>query len=263
MLSGTPSGVAPSRSVWLEWIAAEAPKIPFIAESAECKSIQGWFGNICGQIGLRVSRYDVCNRLAYACFSRSCQKSMDFAGMRPAEHRCHARDLSALIDRVPHGGNAVGICRKHRVKVFHHAILIDEGMRPVEAGVDGASYHLAPAVDAGGQGGKISRQSAIAEDFDFTVLPKYGTEGSPVRAATLPNDLALVVNCPGDVGTLGSKARKRESHAVFPQHRVMRSDAVSQVAYDLALLVDALCLPVWIASHRRKSLGFAAFPYHR
>src|SRR5258708_32973239 len=208
-MSSRPPGLAPSRSVWLECIAAEAPKIPFIAESAECESSQRWFGNICGQIGLRVSRDDVCNRLAYACFYRSCQESVDFARMRPAEHRCHARDLSALIDRVPHGGKEVGICRKHRVKVFHHAILIEEGMRPVEAGVAGASHHLAPAVDAGGQGGKIARQSAIAEDFDFTVLPKYGNEGSAVRAATLPNDLALVVNCPGDVGTLGSKARKR------------------------------------------------------
>src|SRR5258708_16437948 len=54
----TPSGLVPSRSVWLECIAAEAPKIPFIAESAECKSIQRWFGNICGQIGLRASGYD-------------------------------------------------------------------------------------------------------------------------------------------------------------------------------------------------------------
>src|SRR5437868_13595171 len=161
-------------------------------------------GNICAQIGLRVSRYDVCNRLAYACFYRSCQKSMDFARMRPAEHRCHARDLSALIDRVPHGGKEVGICRKHRVKIFHHAILIDEGMRPVEAGVDGASYHLAPAVDAGGQGGKISRQSAMVEDFDLTVLPKYGNEGCAVSAAACPNELTPVISCLGDVGTLGS-----------------------------------------------------------
>ena len=124
--------------------------MPLLLESAECESIQRWFGNICRQIGLRASRYDVCNRLAYARLYRGCQKGVDFARMRPAEHRRHARDLSALIDRVSHGGKEVRICRKHRVKVLDHAVLIDEGMRPVEAGVDGASYHLAPAVDAGG-----------------------------------------------------------------------------------------------------------------
>src|SRR5260221_14691119 len=126
-MSRTTSGLAPRRSVRLECMVQKSPKIPFITESAECKSIQRWFGNICGQIGLRVSRYDVCNRLAYACFYRSCQKSVDFARMRPAEHRCHARDLSTLIDRVAHGGKEVGICRKHRVKVLHHPVLIDKG----------------------------------------------------------------------------------------------------------------------------------------
>src|SRR5260370_9641493 len=172
--------------------------------------------------------------------------------MRPAEDRCHARDLSALIDLVRHGREEVRIRGKNRVKVLHQAVLPDEGMREVEASGQGASYHLAPVVDAGGYGGMISRQSA--EVCDHTVLPKYGNEGCAVSAATLPNNLAPVVNAVGDIGTRGSEARKREGSSVFPQHGVMRSDAVSRVAYDLALLIDALRLPVWIANHCRKSL---------
>src|SRR6266700_5267292 len=106
----------------------------------------------------------------------------------------------------------------------------------------------------------VSRQSA--EVCDHTIVPNYGKEGCAVSAATFPDDLALVVNGPGDVGTLGSKARKREGHAVFPHHGVKRCSAVSRVAYGLAPFVDALRLPVWIATHRRKSMGSAVFPYH-
>src|SRR5260370_25461102 len=136
--------------------------------------------------------------------------------MRPAEDRCHARDLSAYMDLVRHGREEGGIRGKHRVKVLHHAVLPDEGMRPVEASVQGASYHLAPVVDAGGYGGMISRQSA--EVCDHTVLPKYGNEGCAVSAATFPNNLAPVVNAVGVIGTRDSAARHPERSAVFPQH---------------------------------------------
>src|SRR6267378_5235923 len=163
--------------------------------------------------------------------------------MRPAEHRGHARDLSALIDLVSHSCVEVGTRRKQRVQVGHLAVLIDEAVDPVEAGVQRASHHLAAVVDAGGYGGKISRQSA--EVCDCAVLPKNGKNGCAVRAATLPNNLAPVVNAVRDIGTRDSEARKREGSAVFPQHGVMRSDAVSRVAYGLAPLVDALRLPVW------------------
>src|SRR5215469_4403868 len=101
--------------------------------------------------------------------------------MRPAEHRCHARDLSALVDLVSHGCEEVGTCRKQRVKVGHHVVLPDEGMRPVEAGVQGASHYLALVVDAGGYGGKISRQSA--EICECAVLPKRGKFGCVVSTA--------------------------------------------------------------------------------
>jgi hypothetical protein len=64
-------------------------------------------------------------------------------------------------------------------------------MGPVEVGVEGASHNLALVVDAAGKGAKISRQKA--EVCNCAVLPKSGKSGCAVRAATLPNNLALVV----------------------------------------------------------------------
>src|SRR6267154_2698469 len=235
-------------------------RVPLLVESTASESLQKLFANICGQ--LRVRGRDVCNRPVFSLLHRSCQKGVDLAHMRPAEHRSHARDLSAFIDRVSHGDEEVGIRRKQRVKLGHHAIRPDEAMRPVEAGVVGASYHLAPVVDAGGYSAKISRQSL--EVCNCAVLPKNGQAGCTVRAATLPNNLAPIVNGPGDVGTLDRpEARKGEGIAVFPHYGVKRRGAVSRVAYGLAPLVDALRLRVWIATYRRKSLGFVVFPYHR
>src|SRR6266478_5283795 len=232
-------------------------RVPLLVESTASESLQKLFANICGQ--LRVRGRDVCNRPVFSLLHRSCQKGVDLAHMRPAEHRSHARDLSAFIDRVSHGDEEVGIRRKQRVKVGHHAILPDEAMRPVEAGVVGASYHLAPVVDAGGYSAKISRQSL--EVCDCALLPKNGQAGCAVRAATLPNNLALVVNGVGDVGTLdGSEARKPEGIAVFPQYGVTCSGAGSRVAYGLASIVDAVRVPIWIATHCRKRLGLALFP---
>src|SRR5260370_2286698 len=109
-------------------------------------------------------------------------------------------------------------------------------MRPVEAGVQGASYHLAPVVDAGGPGRKISRQSA--EVCDRAVLPKNGIEGCAVRAATSPNNLAQVVNAGGEIGTRESEVRKRDGSAVFPQYGVTPSPARSQAPSPLPLIVD-------------------------
>ncbi len=50
-------------------------------------------------------------------FGRGCQKSVDVARIRPAEHDCHARDLSALVDLVSHGCEEVDTGRKQRVEV--------------------------------------------------------------------------------------------------------------------------------------------------
>ncbi len=55
-------------------------------------------------------------------------------------------------------------------------VLPNKAAGPVEARVKGASHHLALAVDAGGAGGKISRQNA--EDCECAVrLPKSGYVG--------------------------------------------------------------------------------------
>src|ERR1700731_1798956 len=63
-----------------------------------------------------------------------------------------------------------------RVNVGHHIILPNEAVGPVEAGVKVVSHHLAPVVDAGGEGGKISRQNA--EVCECAVrLPKSGYVG--------------------------------------------------------------------------------------
>ena len=184
---------------------------------------------------------------------------MDVARIRPAEHRCHARDLSALVDLVSHGCVEVGTGGKRRIEVGHHAVLPDEAVGPVEAGVPGASHHLAPVVDAGGYGGNISRQSA--EVCECVVLPKRAILGCAVSTADCPNNLAPVVIAIGD--SASSELRKRGGSAVFPRYGVNRRTAAgSRVAYGLALIVDPKCVPVWIAT-RRKSLGFAVFPQHR
>src|SRR6266849_676343 len=166
---------------------AEAPKMPLSAESAGSESLKKLFANIRGQSDFRMRTCDLCNRLAYACVYRGCQKGVDLlARMRPAEHQCHARDLPAVVDLVRHDCVQVGTGRKQRVKVGQHAVLPDEAMGPVEVGVEGASHHLALVVDAAGKGAKISRQKA--EVCDCAVLPKSGISGCAIRAATLPNN---------------------------------------------------------------------------
>src|SRR5215469_14717087 len=255
------SCLAPSRSIWLECVVRKLRKSPL---SVDSESLQKLFVNTRGQTGMRVCTCDVRNRRAYACVYRGCQKGVDVARMRPAEHRSHARDLSALVDLVGHGCEEVGACRKQRVKVGHHLVLVDEGTGPgqAECGVQdqGASYHLAPVVDAGGPGERISQSAEVFDCAVCAVWPKSGNEGSAVRAADSPNNLAPVVNAGGPIGTRMSEVSKREGSAVFPQYGVNRCGAGSRVAYGLALIVDRECLPVWIATHRRKRLGLAFFP---
>src|SRR5215510_14413749 len=240
-------------------------RMPLSLESVdESESRQKLFANTPGRIGLRVRMYDIRNRPAHACVDGGCKKGVDVARIGPAEYNCHARDLSALVDLVSHGCEEVGTCRKQRVKVGHHFVLVDEGMGPVEAGVQRASHHLAQVVDAGGPGGRISRQNAeVCDCAVCAVLPKSGNEGCAVRAADSPNNLAPVVNAGGPIGTRNSEVSKREGSAVFPQYGVNRCGAGSRVAYGLALIVDRVCLRVWIATHRRKRLGFAFFPQYR
>src|SRR6266446_2978915 len=261
MLSRTISGLAPSCGIWLECMVRKLRKYPLSPESARPESLQKLFANIRGQSDFRMRTCDLCNRRAYACVYRSCQKGVDLARMRSAEHRCHTRDLSAVVDRLSHGCVEVGTGRKQCIKVGQHAVLPDEGAVEVEVGVDAASHHLAQVVDAAGIGAKISRHKG--EVYHCAVLPKSGIFGCAVRAADLPNNLALIVNAEGDIGTRKSEVRKLGGNAVFPQYSVKRCGAGSRIAYGLALIVEAVRDPVWISTHRRKRLGFAFFPQHR
>src|SRR5579863_4913348 len=137
-------------------------------------------------------RCDLCNRPAYASVYRGCQKGVYVARIRPAEHRRHARDLSAIVDLVTHGCVEVRTGRKQRVEVGHHTVLPDEGVGPVEVGVEVASHDLALVVDAAGYAAKISRQKT--EGCNRIVLPKGAILGCVVSTADEPNNLALVVN---------------------------------------------------------------------
>src|SRR5215471_13501316 len=153
--------------------------------------------------------------------------------MGPGQHLCHTRDLSALIDIASIDYEEVGIRGNQRVKVGHHLVLPNETVGPVIAGVNTVSHHLAQVVDAGGEGGNISRQNA--DDCECAVrLPKSGYEGCAVSAADSPNNLAQVVKGEGPIGTRNSQVRKREGSSVLPHYGVLRCEAASRVAYGLA-----------------------------
>jgi hypothetical protein len=89
--------------------AEASKKYPLLLESAESRSPQKLFANIRRQIGFRVCTCDVCHRRAYACVHRGCKIGVDLARMRPALHRCHARDLSAIVDIASRDYEEVGI----------------------------------------------------------------------------------------------------------------------------------------------------------
>src|SRR5579863_3151222 len=220
------------------------------------------FASIHGEIRLRACRYDIRNRPAHTLVCGCCQKGVEGARFRPADHDCHAPDLSALVDLGSKNCEQVGTRRKQRVEVGHHAVLIDEAMGPIEVRIEVFSHHLALVVDAAGYSAKISRQKG--QGCEDAVLPNRSILGCVVSTADCPNNLPPVVNALGDRAS--SVIRKRGGLAVFPRYGVnYRSGAVSRVAYGLALIVNPKCVPVWIAIDRRKSLGlsFAVCPQHR
>src|SRR5579863_5266537 len=176
-MSLTISGRAPSRS---EYMVRKLRKYPLLVESAASESLQKLLARICGQIRFRVCRCDIGNRRVYSFVYGGCQKGVGPARMRPAEHRRHSHDLTALVDLVSHSWVQVGTGGKQRFEAGHHAILPDKGIGPVEAGVQGTSHHLALAVDAASYGGKIFRQSF--EVLECSVLPESGIEGCTVMA---------------------------------------------------------------------------------
>src|SRR5579872_4184283 len=124
----------------------------------------------CGKVGFRARRYDICNRLSDAFIYRGCQEGVDVALVWPAEHDCHASDLSAVVNLGRESRIQVGIARKQLVEVGHDAVLPDPGMGPVElGGVPVASHDLALVVVAEGCAAKVSRQKA--EDSECAILP--------------------------------------------------------------------------------------------
>src|SRR6266567_866068 len=108
-MSRTTSGLAPSRSIWLECMVRKPRKYPLSIESAEPESLQKLFANTRGQIGFRECTCDICHRRAYACVHRGCKIGVDIARIWPVDHRCHTRDLSALIDIASRDYGEVGI----------------------------------------------------------------------------------------------------------------------------------------------------------
>src|SRR5258706_284807 len=136
MLSRTISGLAPSCRIWLECMVRKLRKYPLSLESAGSESRQKLFANIRGQSDFRMRTCDLCNRLAYACVYRGCQKGVDLARMRSAEHRCHTRDLSAVVDRLSHGCVEVGTGRKCRFPTIQREALRSRFPNSLRPGLD-------------------------------------------------------------------------------------------------------------------------------
>ena len=182
--------------------------------------------------------------------------------MGPSDHCSHTGDLSAVIDIAGRDDGEVRILGNQHVQVGHYTVLPNEAVGPIVAGVNVVSHHLAPVVDAGSEGGSISRQKA--EDGERAVrLPKRGYEGAAISAADFPDSLPPVVNGEGEIGSGTSKILKHGDRIVSPDHGVARKEAVSRVAYGLAAIVDAVCETIWIGTYQRKNMGLSVFPQHR
>src|ERR1700722_7256289 len=232
--------------------------------SVEAEFPQELFVDILGQIGFRVrgrrfrDRRASCQPFVY----RGCQKRVNVALVGPAHYDGHARDLPALIDLITHDWEKVGAGGKQRVKVSQHVVLPDESMGPVEIRVQRTSDHLAPVVDAGGEGISISQSGAdFCDRAVCAVLPNRGVKVRAVSAANLSSNLAPVVNDLGESAI--AEIKKRRDHVVFPRYTVSRYEAVSRVAYGLAQVVDPKRISVEVASHQRKRLNGAVFPFRR
>jgi hypothetical protein len=73
-------------------------EMPLSLELAKSESGQMVAASIRGQIGSGACTCDICHRDVYASLYGGQKNGMDRALIRPAHDRCHARDLSALID---------------------------------------------------------------------------------------------------------------------------------------------------------------------
>src|SRR5579863_4606679 len=204
--------------------------------------------------------FHIRNRPANGFFDRGCKKGVDLALVRPAAYESHASDFSAVVDLGSEGRAYVGTVRKQGVEVGHRAVLPDEGMGPVEAGVPAASHDLAPVVVAEGYVPNISREEVLEDCDKCVVLPNRAELGTAIGTADLSNNLPQVVDAPGRAPMF--LIGKLSGSVVFPRYGVKRSAAVSREANGLAMVVDPKCEPVRIAIHRRKSFGLAVVPQH-
>jgi hypothetical protein len=80
---------------------------PLLVELAASESPQEVIASV--RMQLRLRGRDIRNRPAFVLLYGGRQKGVDLALMRPGEHRCHARDLSALIDITSRDYGEVGI----------------------------------------------------------------------------------------------------------------------------------------------------------
>src|SRR5580700_5182143 len=188
-MSRRSSALAPSRSVCLESTARKLRKCPLTLESAGSESLQRVVASIRGQNGMRVCTCEICHRGADASVYGGQKIGVNVARIGPGLHRCHTRDLSAVIDIAGRDDEEVGIGGNQRVQVGRHAVLPNEAVGPAERGVKVVSHNLAAVVDAGGEGGKISRQNVDFGDCAAcAVLPNPGIEGRAVSSADLSDD---------------------------------------------------------------------------
>src|SRR5580692_11404207 len=229
-------------------------------DSADPKSLENLSADLRGQSDFRQCACDVCHRPVYALVYRRCDKGVDVARIWPALNDCHARDLSAFVDLVRHGGEEVGTARKQRVEIGHNVVLPDESMVPVALRVEVASHDLALVVNAAGYAASISRQKTEVDEH--VILPKRGIRDSAVGGADESNNLAQVVIAESLSASL--VVSKGAYFVVVPHNGVIRRSASSREAHDLASIIDPKRIPAWIVTCRKSfGLGFAVFPQHR
>src|ERR1700733_2738528 len=106
MLSRTIFGPAPSRNTAA---IRKLRKPPLLRQPARCESLRVVVASIRGQNGMRVCTCEICHRETYASVCGVQKIGVNVARARPAEHRCHTRDLSAIIDIASRDYEEVGI----------------------------------------------------------------------------------------------------------------------------------------------------------
>ena len=94
---------------YIIYTARKLRKYPLTLKSAGSESLQRVVASIRGQNGMRVCTCEICHRGAYASVYGGQKIGVNVARMGPGLHRCHTRDLSALIDIASRDYKEVGI----------------------------------------------------------------------------------------------------------------------------------------------------------